>query len=90
MTKAQVHRLLKAFDQHSIVEILWEDAKSIDDWTQIGDIDGEVVPTKTVGYLLKVTTRAVSLAPTVNGEGDAGSTYVIPLGMVTGLKLLRG
>lgn len=78
---------------YPIVEIIWDDAASNSEtWVDLKDIS-EPEQVITVGYLVKTTKRAYTVANSVSNEEkheeSVGNTMTIPRGMVVSYRELR-
>ncbi len=70
-----------ALGQYKIVEILWDDTRTIGgEWTE--DLtDEKTMPTLTVGYIIQETNEFVKVVMTMN-ETHMGDGHVIPKGAI--------
>lgn len=83
--------LLRETPQFSIIEVTWGDAISHDEWLKPRHVMGKAKPcvTRTVGFYVGMDNGTVALSCTHNARNDMGGTYVIPLGMVESVSVLR-
>lgn len=83
--------LLRETPQFSIIEVVWGDAISHDEWLKPRQVMGKAkpCPTRTVGFYVGVDNGAVALSCTRNAIGELGGTYIVPLGMVESVKVLK-
>lgn len=85
------HRQTLREAQGAVVEVVWGDAISHDDWLRERGIVKKAKPctTRTVGYVTHVSSTAVAVSCTTNALKRHGGTYVIPLGMIESVKVLK-
>lgn len=82
----------KGIPQHSLVEILWEDASSAGPW-----MDSESVTEflnsppimSSSGYILHVDKSTVLLSTTMAPDGSYAGVWRIPAGMVRSMTVIR-
>lgn len=71
-----------------VVQIVWMDACSLDEWTELGDISTDPLPTSSFGVLVGVGDKALTVAGTINGSAQVSGVIVVPYGMVEGFQVL--
>jgi len=70
-----------------MVYVEWEDAQSIDDWTQIEDLSADLALVKTLGYLLKRTAKSIVVSVAWTPETKQSCcNLVIPKGCILKIK----
>jgi hypothetical protein len=74
------------------VRVTWWDAFSIDPWTPLEVLGGEMEPCEcqTYGFLTGVKNDHIAVSSTLNVNADVCGTIVIPIGMVKGFDILDG
>lgn len=76
--------------KHKIVLIEWNDAESIDAWTFENELDHEIAPAESVGWLLNESNESVTLALNHDIKNGSYSCIMkIPKGMIVSRKILR-
>lgn len=85
------HRQTLLAAKGSVVEVVWGDAISHDEWLRERGVVEKAKPcsTRTVGYVTHVSNTAAALSCTSNALKRYGGTYVIPLGMIESVKVLK-
>lgn len=72
------------------VRIVWRDATSVDEWTDIKDIEPECHEIETVGILLYENKELITIALNHDPKGEAYSCYItIPKAWIKDIKELR-
>ena len=72
------------------VEVVWEDAASANSaWKPLEDIRATTVVIRSVGYLLEVTDRRVTLLQNAGDNGRAADTITVPRSCVRSMRRLR-
>jgi hypothetical protein len=81
----------KTFKTGEVVECLWLDAYSVDDWTHVDEVhDTELVPARSVGIFVRQTSSSIILALTYDSTNDNYSSFIIiPKGMIQKVRLLK-
>lgn len=74
----------------SVVRVTWWDAFSIDPWTPLEVLGGEMEPCecRTYGYLTGVKNDHIAISSTLNVNADVCGTIVVPIGMVKAFLVL--
>jgi hypothetical protein len=62
-----------------IVVITWVDSHSFEGWVDKDDLDRDEVTIQSVGYLIKETTRALTITTSVSSADNYLSPLQIPL-----------
>lgn len=73
----------------SIVQVVWGDACSVEEWVPIEEVGVEPLMTTSVGVLVGVGDTALALSGTLNASGHTCGTIVIPLGMINMFEILK-
>ncbi len=77
-------------DKYPMVYMQWVDPWSLDDWTQVKDIDQEAPLICSIGFLIKETKHSYALALNFNPEEDEVScTMIIPRNAVKVLEYVE-
>ena len=74
---------------YPIVEVRWLDALELGGWTEHKDVVNKPMPSRTVGFLIRESDEALCVAALVN-KNHVGLAVVIPRGMVTSVRHLKG
>lgn len=74
--------------RYPIVEVEWIDAVEVGGWVEHDDITNKPMPSRTAGYLVAESKRALTVAAIVNAN-HIGCAVVIPRRMVTSIRTLR-
>lgn len=69
------------------VQLVWHDAYSTDEWTNLEDLDVDPMVVTSLGYLVTATKETVVVAGTV-GQGQACCVIHVPRRMVVSMKYL--
>lgn len=76
--------------KHKILLVTWLDAESIDGWTEGDQIDHEIAPVVSIGFLLKEDPESITLALNHDTKNDSYSCIMkIPAGMIVNRKIVR-
>lgn len=76
--------------EHPIVLIVWNDAESIDDWTEGHLLDCGVTEVHSVGFLLSEDPEAVTLALNHDTKNKSYSCVMkIPIGMILEQRIIK-
>lgn len=70
-----------------IVEVEWEDAVETSEWSEVDSLRNRPMPTRSVGYLVKKSKRAITLVSLLN-DHHSSLGVTIPTGMVRRIHLL--
>ena len=76
---------------YPIVEVLWDDAVQLTvdgEWLDLSTVPNRPAKSRTVGYLIHETAKAVTVIGLYNDQGHAGLGITIPAGMVTTIRRL--
>ena len=73
---------------YPLVLVHWLDAVSAPDWCEHGKIPAKPMPTKTAGYLVRDTKRAVTVAALVN-DHHVALAVTIPRRMIRRIDRLE-
>ena len=76
---------------YPIVEVWWDDAVQLTadgEWLDLAKIGNKPARSRTVGYLIHETDKAVTVVGLYNDQGHAGLGITIPAGMVTEVRRL--
>ena len=77
---------------YKLVEVLWKDAESHDEWVTLSDItdDNKPLDCVSVGFLVKETEDRVILCATLSlaTDNQVSGHITIPKGMITAIKNL--
>ncbi len=65
-----------------LLSVVWTDAFSTDEWTDLEELPKEPLACKSVGYMVGETKEMVSLAGTISEDGQACTTIHIPKGWI--------
>lgn len=66
-----------------MVKVRWQDAESVDEWTNIDALKGrELTFVETIGHLIRDDDLVIVAGTKVEGHEDYACTMVIPKGMV--------
>lgn len=65
-----------------LVHVEWEDTVSVDDWTDVEEMDKEPCVCQTAGYLVRESERSIAISAGVSDQGDACCILIIPRGCV--------
>lgn len=69
---------------NDIYLIHWNDAESIDDWTELSQIDHEAALIKSIGWLINENKKTVTLALNHDTKNGSYSCLIkIPKGMIS-------
>jgi hypothetical protein len=72
------------------VEVVWTDAASANaSWKPLADLRPATVTIHSVGYLLEVTPRYVTLLQNAGDNGRAADTITVPRPCVRSMRRLR-
>ena len=72
------------------VEVTWEDATSLDPWTEMDEArDLETAKCTTIGYLIFKDNERVVIASNVSEDDEAFGITCIPRGCITKIKKLK-
>lgn len=74
---------------HPIVKVYWDDACGQQGWRSVSDARHSAVETISIGYLVKKTKVGVTVAATLNDQGEVNDVVFVPAGMVTKIEILR-
>lgn len=74
---------------HPIVKVYWDDACGQRRWLPVREARHEPVETITVGYMLKKTTVGITVAATLNDQGDCNDVCFVPRGMISKIEVIR-
>jgi len=75
---------------HPIVLVEWVDAESIDAWTSLDDVDHDIAPCLSVGFMVSKTKASVTLVLNHDQKNDNASCIMkIPTGMIVRMKILK-
>lgn len=79
-------------DLGSLLEVYWDDAVSQHGWRKFEEIDTKAEACVSVGWLVSRDAKAITLASTTGADietlGDINGTITLPIGMVTGFRVL--
>ena len=79
-----------AFPLNKIMEVHWQDANGLSGWKDISVYnEHQTANCKTVGYLLKRTSKTITLALSQCDNADINSAIIIPLAWTTKIRILR-
>lgn len=66
-----------------LVRVRWQDAESVDEWTNIDALKGrELTYVETIGHLIRDDDLVIICGSKIEGHEDYACTMVIPKGMV--------
>lgn len=72
---------------YPIVLVVWHDAVSSDEWTDIAELEEKCAVIHSIGYLLKETEGEITLAQNLDLSNDSCSmTITIPIMWIEELK----
>lgn len=74
---------------HPIVNVFWDDACGQQGWRDVKDARHAPTQTVTAGYMVKKTKAGVTIAATLNDQGQCNDVCFVPRGMVTKIEVLR-
>ena len=74
---------------HPIVKVFWDDACGGGGWRPVANALHRAVETVTVGYMVKKTKLGVTVAATLNDQGDCNDVCFVPRGMIKSIEVLR-
>ena len=77
--------------RYPIVEVLWSDAVQIAEdgmWVELDKVRSKPCKSRTVGYLIHETPKAITVAALYNEQGHAGLGITIPAGMIRKVRRL--
>jgi hypothetical protein len=76
--------------KHKVLFVTWNDAESIDAWTDAVEIDHDPAVIHSIGLLLKEDKDSITLALNHDTKNDTYSCIMkIPKGMIVSRKFLR-
>lgn len=79
------------FPLHKVVEVHWNDACSKQGWRDISDyVSHGTIPIVSVGYLLKKTSKVITLVMNQADNHDVDLAMAIPVPWITKYRVLRG
>jgi hypothetical protein len=60
-----------------LVHVEWVDPRSVDAWTTIAELQAEPVPCETVGYVVRETDDALTIAGTVFADMESACCMIV-------------
>lgn len=76
------------YKEHSILEVEWQDAGSVDEWRDIDGIHFVPVIVKSVGYLLHDSEFFIVIALSIADDEMVSQTLQVPRSCIIGIREL--